>query len=771
MSIITAVCAAAVIVVVAYPLFQTNEGQAGRPRPGRAVPPAGDDKGDSESTATPALDFSSFDFPNGMPDLPSNFWLDGKHLIRSAIPLDITELFEAYKNDQVEEYDKADLESTQWDSDPSVYQNITINSEFECFEEEAICTVLKHLGSGTFGDVFKVKAVFKKTGDGTDEDERLLLSREEFLKKAIDDSSSDGVVVAVKILKNLDPTRLRQNLKEAFVWVELSHPSITDLYHVEINRGKLFLYTEYIEGSDLKEIIGDSLLYSSGNSIQNLVLGSYQIVAGIQHTHDNKVHHFDIKPANIMVKNWKDSDNIEFKIMDWGIAQSGVELKSLSEKQVCGGSPYYMAPEFRDKSGDILCKKCNTMDVHNDKSGCCSSVDNWALAATLINIWLGEDDFYYSIYKGKVFTKDAFKRALVSNHKKDHPSIPDDIQEALYDLLHPKIKNRPCSLKNMLESIEKSAVKLKINLAPIKTDMVSKTLQFEKLILEGLSILELSYALVDQQTITETLTSAKNTFLQVVKSSSPYVYIAHLNLATVYFLLAMIYMGNSPPLSNDLSLQSFNSLSRSVAHFSVYLDLSKNLESITVESNEAYYNFLCALKYLGASKHLDENEFSEFKVLHEKLMKSAVFFDDFDYNINHYKDSFHLGAMVQLTKSSPFSCLVNHEVGSIIRVSASHDRFKVATPRFESCWIPSKYLATVSSQPSVLSKNDIVFRRDQKDSEEVCGLKGGETGTIVEIRSSKPSQPYKVLNVRDKEYWCSPSLIMLASVPLNKNEL
>jgi len=638
---------------------------------------------------------------------------------------------------------------------------------------------------GTFGDVFKVNVVFKKTGD-IDEDERLLLSREEFLRKAIDDPTAKGVVVAVKVLKRLDAIRLRQSLQEAQVWAELSHPSIVNLYHVEINFGKLFLYTEFIDGSDIQMIMADKIQSTKGNSLQNLIIGSYQIVAGMKHAHDNFVHHFDIKPANIMVRHWSDP-KIEFKIMDWGIAQSGGYRDSsgrmkpkVDEKNVCAGSPFFMAPEYRDiESG---CTLCTTRNAHSTNP-CCASVDNWSLAATLLNIWQGNLNLYYSLYKGEEYTIQSFQSALDTFKSDNYPNIPEDIIVILYVLLHPQIEKRFCSLQSTLDAIKRSAIKSKVDIASLEKSMASKTSQVEKLVLEGLSMLELSYSLVDQITMSETLESAKSTFLEITKSDQsaaqdPYhreiVDTAHLSLATIYFLLARIELENDPSVilsSSELDIlseSSFTSLYESVSHYSSYLVRSKKIED---ESNESYYNFLVALKYLGVSKYLSKKEFIQAKALYDKLIKAVVFSDKFEYKISLNEHALHLGATVQMKKDHPNACLVNLEVGSIVKASASRDRFKIATPRFDSCWIPASYLAASPTQPVKLKINDVIFRREQKSPGEVCGLQGGETGIVLEVNEKRPTQPYRVRNPRNKQYWCSPSAVSLASHPSMAIEL
>jgi serine/threonine protein kinase len=113
---------------------------------------------------------------------------------------------------------------------------------------------------------------------------------------------------------------------------------------------------------DLSDILDDKKMSSQGANLSNLIIGSYQIILGLQHAHDNDIHHFDIKPANTMVSNWT-LQSMNFKITDFGLAQSSVKTdesevvrKFLSQnsssdltRQVCGGTPLFMTPELRER--------------------------------------------------------------------------------------------------------------------------------------------------------------------------------------------------------------------------------------------------------------------------------------------------------------------------------------------------------------------------------------------------------------------------------------
>jgi len=64
-------------------------------------------------------------------------------------PTKLEKLYDAFAYDRLEEIEKAaaGYDESLWIAAHGP-ENITVNSVFDCFEEEATCTVLKHLGAG-----------------------------------------------------------------------------------------------------------------------------------------------------------------------------------------------------------------------------------------------------------------------------------------------------------------------------------------------------------------------------------------------------------------------------------------------------------------------------------------------------------------------------------------------------------------------------------------------------------------------------------------------
>ena len=147
--------------------------------------------------------------------------------------------------------------------------------------------------------------------------------------------------VAVKMLKQLDaesPEQREKFISEAVVTGELDHPNIVPIYDLGSNdSGALFYSMKRVKGTPWNKIIRDKSLE------ENLSI-LLRVADAVAFAHANGVIHRDLKPENTML-----GDYGEVLVMDWGLARISPEFPSahaVSQSDVMGGTPAYMAPEM-----------------------------------------------------------------------------------------------------------------------------------------------------------------------------------------------------------------------------------------------------------------------------------------------------------------------------------------------------------------------------------------------------------------------------------------
>ena len=134
--------------------------------------------------------------------------------------------------------------------------------------------------------------------------------------------------VAVKqITKSVD---IRHFNNEISLMKNISHPNVLKLYYTFQSLNSTYLVLELCDGGDLSYYINTKI-----NDFDSKYFT--EILEGLKYLYSNKILHRDIKPQNILIKNYS------IKISDFGLAKSFEKTKLLST--FCG-SPLYMAPEI-----------------------------------------------------------------------------------------------------------------------------------------------------------------------------------------------------------------------------------------------------------------------------------------------------------------------------------------------------------------------------------------------------------------------------------------
>lgn len=156
--------------------------------------------------------------------------------------------------------------------------------------------------------------------------------------------------VAVKVLpvaKAKDSSALERFYREARAVAALDHPNIVHAYDIDQDEDLHFLVMEYVDGSNLLDIVkrsGPLSVLRACHYIQQSALA-------LQHAHENGLVHRDIKPGNILV----DRTGV-VKVLDMGLALFFQEEdEQLTRKHDDGtlGTADYLSPEQAMDSHDV----------------------------------------------------------------------------------------------------------------------------------------------------------------------------------------------------------------------------------------------------------------------------------------------------------------------------------------------------------------------------------------------------------------------------------
>jgi serine/threonine protein kinase len=148
--------------------------------------------------------------------------------------------------------------------------------------------------------------------------------------------------VAMKIMAidntGMNAARLQ---REAMACGSLKHSGIARIYEFgQTPDGSPYMVMELLAGLNLAQYIEkhDLLTYQAALPILR------QIATVLEFAHQNGIVHRDLKPSNIMLVEQMSGD-FQVKLLDFGVAQTEQQSKTLTATGIMVGSPLYASPE------------------------------------------------------------------------------------------------------------------------------------------------------------------------------------------------------------------------------------------------------------------------------------------------------------------------------------------------------------------------------------------------------------------------------------------
>ncbi|MBZ0188573.1 MAG: protein kinase, partial [Candidatus Obscuribacterales bacterium] len=166
---------------------------------------------------------------------------------------------------------------------------------------------------------------------------------------------SSNLLVAVKILKSTDDEHRARFIREIKTHSQLNHKNIVGyIESITSSDGRMFLVMERIKGVSLLEIIKKLGRLNDEENIASILV---QILQALEHAHERRIIHRDLKSGNVIVM--KESNNeLTVKILDFGISKAqGEDQQRLTQEGQALVSPVYMSPE--QCTGQLITTRCD----------------------------------------------------------------------------------------------------------------------------------------------------------------------------------------------------------------------------------------------------------------------------------------------------------------------------------------------------------------------------------------------------------------------------
>jgi serine/threonine protein kinase len=230
-----------------------------------------------------------------------------------------------------------------------------------------------------------------------------------------------------------DPAILERFRREAQAAAALDHPNVIHIYDFRQEGPLHFIVMEYVEGASLQQLIGRRGALPIGVACEYI----RQAAIGLQHAHEQKLVHRDVKPANLLV----DSAGT-VKVLDLGLARfepKGEDsITQLFNSGLVLGTADYLAPE-------------QAINLH----GVDARADVYSLGATLYALLAGHPPFHKGTIGQKLMWHQMKEPDPVESVR---PEIPAELAALVKLMLTKKPEERIATMAEVAKALEAWAV-------------------------------------------------------------------------------------------------------------------------------------------------------------------------------------------------------------------------------------------------------------------------------------------------------------------------
>lgn len=157
-----------------------------------------------------------------------------------------------------------------------------------------------------------------------------------YLAQNLSPSSTSPSQLAVKCMLKPEPGSDLETVQEreiTYLKHMSSHPNVTTLHEVIMDKHYVYMVMDYYEGGDLFSAIVDRKSFDHRD--ENVKRGFIQLLDAVEACHKAGIYHRDLKPENILCSH----GDTRLYLSDFGLATQSANSTSFG----CG-SVYYMSP-------------------------------------------------------------------------------------------------------------------------------------------------------------------------------------------------------------------------------------------------------------------------------------------------------------------------------------------------------------------------------------------------------------------------------------------